>query len=494
MKLLRGLLKPAILLGLLLPLIFISVSTAEINSPGSSQTGIDIEEEEEFQQPFVGNKSNVTAPDALAPKSTTSPKTPVTHRSSGEVPATKSKRSKEANGATTQCLAEVRETMGREGIKQLKAGDQKKVTRYCKRGDVNRATSYVMLIGAYQRCTRNLDAHIEENNLDVAKDVRSRAYSTCRRGNLRKAIEVVAGAATKELATPAEIISFVASSSKVKKGDSVTLSWQTANANTVMLGRAGTSDLQDVLASGSQSVSPDKTTKYVLLAGRSTKGPVKMESKTLLVNVIYDPTIGRFSATPSTIRRGLKSKLTWDVYAADRVTINGKPVSPSGDQVVSPERTKTYTLMVRTGDQVIKEYAKVSVSPFKPPKLSPEFKSVELCKEIDVSGESYRCVSPDGPFWIGDEIHVIVRFKNIPRGVHRMERMIYSRSIFANKWRKINREESSFTSSKTGYVEMTFEIPNSEKGFQKLSLVLDGKKSSKSEIPYCVECPGHDEW
>lgn len=401
----------------------------------------------------------------------------------------------QADEATRRCLAEVRETMGREEIKQLDAGDQKKVAEYCKQGDVNRATRYVMVIGAYQRCMRDLDAHIENNNLDVAQDVRSRAYSTCRRGDLRKAIEVVAGSSTREPAAPAEIISFVASNSKVRKGDSVALSWRTANANTVMLGRAGTGDFRNVQASGSQSVSPDKTTTYVLMAGQSTKGPAKMESKTLEISVITDPVIARFDASPPTIRQGLKSKLTWDVYDADRVTLDGSPVSPRGDRVVSPKRTTNYTLMAWTGDKDIKGQVRVRVSPFPPPKLSPAFQSVELCKEVDESGDSYRCVSPDGPFWRGDEIHVVVRFKNLPSGRHKLERVIYGSGVFgSDKWKTIHREEGSFSSPRTGYGEITFQISNLGQGVRKLELVLDDKQNTRSDIRYCVECPGHDEW
>ena len=397
--------------------------------------------------------------------------------------------------ATRRCLAEVRETMGREEIKQLGTGDQKKVAELCKQGDVKRATKYVMQIGASKRCTRGLNAHIKNNNLDVAKEIRSRAYSTCRQGDLRKAIAVVSGSPTKEPVAPAEIISFVATKSKVKKGGSVTLSWRTANANTVMLGRAGTKDFKNVQTSGSQSVSPDKTTTYVLMAGRSTKGPTKMESKKIQVSVISDPQIFRFSASPSTIRKGLKTKLTWDVYGADRVTLNGTPVSPRGDKVVSPERTKNYTLMARTGDKVIKEHANVHVSPFPPPKLSTAFHSVELCKKVNKSGESYRCVSPDGPFWRGNDIHVIVRFKNLPKGRHKVERVIYDSGVFGSgKWKRIHREKSSFQNTRTGYAEITFKIPSVGKGVRKLELVLDDKKNTRSDIRYCVECPGHDEW
>lgn len=191
---------------------------------------------------------------------------------------------------TNRCLLEVREAMVREEIKQLYAGDQKKVTESCKRGDVNTAIRYVERIGAMKSCVQDLNAHIKNNNLDIAKDVYNRAMSQCRRGDLRKAIEEVSVEATKAPATSAKIISFVANTSNVQKGSSVILSWRTANANTVMLGRSGVNNFQKVQASGSRSVSPDKTTTYVLMVGKSTKGPTAMKSKTLQIAVSTPPT------------------------------------------------------------------------------------------------------------------------------------------------------------------------------------------------------------
>lgn len=188
-----------------------------------------------------------------------------------------------------RCLSEVRETMTRVGIKQLSTGDQKRVNESCKQGDVNSAIRLVDMIGAYKRCIRDLDAHIRDNTLDVSMDIRDRATSQCRQGDLRKAIEEVSVAPTKIPATPAQILSFAANTGKVKKGSSVTLSWRTANANTVMLGSYGANDFQKVLATGSQSVSPDKTTTYVLMAGQSRSGPTAMESKTLQVEVSTPP-------------------------------------------------------------------------------------------------------------------------------------------------------------------------------------------------------------
>ena len=194
------------------------------------------------------------------------------------------------DGLTRQCHIEVRKTMKLEGLKQLNPGEQKSIKEKCKQGDIGSAIRCVMRIGALKRCIYDLNTHIKKNNLVVAKDVQSRAYSQCRRGSLRKAISVLEKELTKVPAVPAEIISFVASISKIKKGNSVTLSWHTANANTVMLGKRGTNDFPNVQTSGSKVVSPDKDSTYVLMVGQSTKGkPTAMKTKTLHIAVSTKP-------------------------------------------------------------------------------------------------------------------------------------------------------------------------------------------------------------
>jgi hypothetical protein len=301
----------------------------------------------------------------------------------------------------------------------------------------------------------------------------------------------------KDSATPAEILSFLASSTTVPRGDSVTLSWRTENASTVMLGRAGANDFKAVPASGSQSFSLDRTTTFVLMVGRSaSKGkPQEMATQTLQVRVRSRPVIGRFFADPLTIRRGLTSRLTWEVYQADQVMLDGAPVSAMGDKIVSPKRTRYYTLTARRGDEIVTERARVRVSPFLPPALAPPFTGVELCKSVDTSGASYRCISPDGPFWRGDEIHVIVRFTMLPSGKHTVKRIIYDSGVHGSApWKRIHQEQSSFSRTKNGYAEITFQLYNRGKGVRKLELILDAQNNTRSVIPYCVECPGHDEW
>lgn len=297
----------------------------------------------------------------------------------------------------------------------------------------------------------------------------------------------------EESGTPAEIISFVSSSSSVDKGGSVTLSWQTANTTSVLLGRAGTSDFENVPTSGSRSVSPAATTTYALIASQSRKTAAKVE--TLQVSVVAAPVIGRFSAGPSTIRKGLTSKLTWDVYNADHVTLDGEEVTASGDRDVSPQRTKSYTLRATNGNRFVTEHATVAVSPFMPPTLSPPFHRVELCRDIDESGESFRCISPDGPFWANDEIHVIVRFKGLSKGRHTLKRIVFDSGVRGDgAWKSIHEEEGIFPNDGKGFMEIRFQIHNVGKGVRKLQLVLDDQRRRVNVVPYCVECPGHDEW
>ncbi len=416
----------------------------------------------------------------------------------GFSPAAFAQQSEDSAG---QCLAEVRETMVREQIKQLDARMRQSVAELCEQGNTPRATRMVMAVGAFKRCTRGVDAHIKRNGLDVAKDVRNRAYGTCRGGDLKRALQVVAGSPTKKPAAVAEITSFAASSGKVKKGGAVTLSWRTSNATLIMLGRidpsnkAGISDRRTVQATGSLSVMPKRTTTYVLLAANTAQAKAPMQSRKLEVQVSAPPNIFRFQASPSTLRRGVKSKLTWDVYDAEKVTLNGAPVAARGSRTVTPEKAAYYTLKAQSGDEVVEERVAIHVSPFPRPKLSSPFKSIELCEKVDGGGASLRCVHPDGPFWRGNKVFVIVRFSSLARGSHTVRWTIHDSGVFGDrKWKKIHREQPSFSNPRTGYAEMSFEISKPGTGVRKLELVLDGNKRTRSETRYCVECPGHDEW
>ena len=192
-----------------------------------------------------------------------------------------------------RCLAEVSETMVRVQIKQLEPEIEEAVAGLCELGNTRRATRMVMAVGASQRCKQGVDTHIADNNLDVAEDARSRAYEACRGGNLKTALRFVVGSPTKAPAAPPEITSFVASSATVNKGGTVTLSWRTSNADKVTLSEknpaGGIINPRDVSGSGSQSVSPDRTTTYILLARRA--GTTRADFKQVQIQVSRPTTI-----------------------------------------------------------------------------------------------------------------------------------------------------------------------------------------------------------
>lgn len=287
-----------------------------------------------------------------------------------------------------------------------------------------------------------------------------------------------------------KINSFISSKNQVKKGDSVNLTWETEHASTVRLGKAGTADFHKVPSSGSETVLIDKTSTYVLMASpRSTKGPVKVESKKINISVTNnEPVIGNFYASRPTVRRGIESKLTWKVFGAGHVTLNGESVSAIDDKIVRPNRTTNYILKAQVGDKIIEENLSIYVTPFAPPKLSPPIYSLELCKKIETIDGYSKCVSLDGPFLTGDEIFLMARFKNLPKGKHTVKRITY-RGFFGNdKWTKAHQEESSFDNPGMEEGLLTFPIVNLGEGAKKLKIIFNNKKETTSEIIYCIDC------
>ncbi len=287
-----------------------------------------------------------------------------------------------------------------------------------------------------------------------------------------------------------KINSFISSETQVEKGDTVTLSWETENAAKVMLGKARSTGFREVPTSGSETVTVDKTSTYVLMASpESTKGPTAVESKKSKIEVTNnEPVIGNYYATYPTIRRGMESKLLWDVYAADKVTLNGETVEAIGDLVVSPTRTTRYVLKAQRGDKEIEEIIGIYVTPFGAPILSDPISSLELCKKIETNNGYSKCVSLDGPFVTGDEIFIMARFKNLPKGKHSVKRITY-RGFFGNdKWTKAHQEESSFDNPGMEEGLLTFPIVNLGEGAKKLEIIFNDKQETISEIIYCIDC------
>lgn len=293
-----------------------------------------------------------------------------------------------------------------------------------------------------------------------------------------------------DIVTTAMINSFVSSENQVKKGESVTLAWETEHTSNVSLGMYGTADYHKVPSSGSETVLIDITSTYVLMASpRSTKGPVKVESKKITISVTNnDPVIGGFYASHPTIRRGVASKLMWKAYGADQVTLNDESVLTIDEKFVTPNQTTKYILKAQTGDKTIEENLIIYVTPFAPPKLSPPIYSLELCKRIDVNSGYSTCISPDGPFATGDKIYAIARFKNLPQGTYIVKRITYNGLYNSDKWSKTHQEESSFENPDKGEGVLTFPIVNLGEGAKKLEIILNDQQTTSNEIIYCIDC------
>jgi hypothetical protein len=363
----------------------------------------------------------------------------------------------------------------------------------CTKGDTDKWT---VLLESY-KCASQLKNHIVRNKLKPDEDTLRRAHLFCRskKPDLNSAINLVGAGSEKPLAKPSKIVSFTTNKKNVLKGRSVILSWKTSNADRVTFVEKKQDKVineRSLSSSGSLSIKPVKTTTYMLIASNS-KLAKQVPGIAQITIQVSDPIKVFIQASPSTIRKGGKSKLTWQVRNAEDVTLNGNKNKHFGDRWVKPNKTFTYKLIAKNNAQTVTKSAHISVSPYPPPKLSQPFSGIELCKNVAKSGKSFKCISPDGPFWIGNKIVVIVRFNNLHQGQHKMRREIYNSGIFGGKkWKKIHKEENTFKNPRNGSAEISFEIPNLGKGVLRLDLILD--KKQKSSITYCVECPGHDEW
>ncbi|MDJ0839491.1 MAG: hypothetical protein QNK37_23425 [Acidobacteriota bacterium] len=135
-----------------------------------------------------------------------------------------------------------------------------------------------------------------------------------------------------------EVVSFTVSPDQIIDGDSTTLSWQTAEADTVMIEPG----IGPVAASGSVDVSPSADTTYTITAS-SDQGS---DSAEVSVDVFGRLEIVTFAADPAQITPGGESQLRWEVSNSSAVVLDGFPgdQSPSGSVTVSPAETTTYTL------------------------------------------------------------------------------------------------------------------------------------------------------
>ncbi len=155
----------------------------------------------------------------------------------------------------------------------------------------------------------------------------------------------------------AAITKFSANPSRIKAGESSTLTWQVTNAKSVEISGVGAVNE----SSGSIQVSPKVTTTYKLTA----KGDAGEVNDT--VQVVVDQPSARvitFHAVPSIIKVGETANLVWETEDAERVVISGiGQVNPTGTLSVSPTQTTTYTITLTNALGEINSTTTITVTP-----------------------------------------------------------------------------------------------------------------------------------
>lgn len=143
---------------------------------------------------------------------------------------------------------------------------------------------------------------------------------------------------TVTITYPLPVASITATPETIDLGASTTLTWTTANAETVSINP----DIGSVPVSGSVSVSPTEDTTYTI----SAVGPGDTVTEQVTVTVTLPPPILSLTATPPEITAGGSSVLNWESQYADQCSLEPGvgPVSCVGDIVVTPSQTTTYTL------------------------------------------------------------------------------------------------------------------------------------------------------
>jgi hypothetical protein len=145
---------------------------------------------------------------------------------------------------------------------------------------------------------------------------------------------------------PAPVCTLVASATSIKAGQSVTLSWSTANAISVSLSGVGA-----VAKSGSVTVSPAQTTTYTLTITGYQLGD-RLVTKTCVVTITVLPKDEEpknpycdMSGAPSTIKKGQSATISWSTTNVTSASIDQGVgnVAVDGSRSVSPSQTTTYT-------------------------------------------------------------------------------------------------------------------------------------------------------
>ena len=168
--------------------------------------------------------------------------------------------------------------------------------------------------------------------------------------------EVSQSVTVRVLTPQPRILRFSASPMTAEPGESVTLIWETAEADRVTIDGLG-----GVEPNGSATVSVDETTTYTLTAAND-HGEVNSSTTVTVREETEALQILRFFANPAQTTPGGQSALIWEVVGAEEVEITGiGSVGATGSSTVTVDETTTYTLTARSASNEVVATAVVTV-------------------------------------------------------------------------------------------------------------------------------------
>lgn len=196
---------------------------------------------------------------------------------------------------------------------------------------------------------------------------------------------------------------FEASPSIVNSGENATLNWTVSRADILFVDPGGiilnlgnsSSGISEI--NGSIFVRPINSTNYTLIAenavGNTTANTSVIVNKSLAMPreikqpVITQPVIRYFQATPSTIKNGESTTLSWSVSDATEVTISGLgKVALKGSMAIMPVGTTTYVLAAKNAGEVVTAHTVVAVE--RPTQSKPVINSFYADSRRIIDGQS----------------------------------------------------------------------------------------------------------
>jgi len=194
-------------------------------------------------------------------------------------------------------------------------------------------------------------------------------------------------AATVTVTIPKPIVTLAATPADITLGESATLTWTSADAETVSISPT----IGTVGLNGSTTVSPTATTTYTITA----TGLGGTSTTTATVTVYYPPPTVTIYAFPPSIQVGQTSTLTWSSTEADSASIDQGvgSVPLDGTITVTPSQDTLYTITVTGPGGSVSESVWVTISPLTFAITSPVDGAIVTSPTIDVKG---TIVNPSG--------------------------------------------------------------------------------------------------